>query len=458
MIGKWITFTDFLFDYLAERIGRQWIANEMEMEADHHPIAQWAIEIRKSWPPAGTGVKKRTVNNAFRSMLSLAYNLYLIEHHYEQYDQPLFDRLLKRLRARDGFFATLSETNVAASFLKAGFYLEYEDDLRPGQHAEFTAKYLPTARPFSVEVKTRNGADNGSDLKTRLKLKNKLSQALKKNLPWTRVVFVDLNIPEIIPDRESPILADLLAQVAEAERTLKVNAAPAPPAYLFLINQPFHYNLTSTEAQAMIGALGFKLDTFQPRTGSFRDVIHGREEHPEMHALIESMKMHIEAPATFDGEHPEFVFDPPAALARWLIGNEYLVPGPNNEEVIAVLQNATVSPQTKTMHGVFQVGGANFVVNGPMTDAELAAYLRSPETFFGVVQDVGGHAKSTFELADFFYKNYKNTPKERLLELLKDHPAIDNLRCLSQNELAIFISEQWAIGTEQAAKARKQTT
>lgn len=207
----------------------------------------------------------------------------------------------------------------------------------------------------------------------------------------------------------------------------------------------------------MIGALGFKLDSFQPRTGSFRDVIRGREQHPEMHALIESMKIHIEAPATFDGEHPEFVFDPPARFARWLIGNEYLVPGPNNEEVIAILQNATVNPQAKTMHGVFQFDGVNFVVNGPMTDAELAAYTRSPETFFGVVQNVGGHAKNIFELADFFYENYKNTPKERLLELLKDYPAIESLRCLSQNELAIFISEQWAIGAEEAAKARKRT-
>jgi hypothetical protein len=61
-----------------------------------------------------------------------------------------------------------------------------------------------------------------------------------------------------------------------------------------LINQPFHFNLAATEAQAMNGALGFKLETFQPRTGSFREVIEGREQHPEMHALIESMKIHSE--------------------------------------------------------------------------------------------------------------------------------------------------------------------
>jgi hypothetical protein len=448
MIGKWSTFTDFLLEYFSERIGREWIANEMKLGADGHPIGQWAIELRKSWPPPGTGVRKRLINNAFRSLLSAAYNLYLIEHHYEQYGQPLFDRLLNRLKERVEFFAAFSETRVAAAFLKAGFYLEYEDDLRPGQHPEFTAKYLPTGRPFSVEVKTRTGADSGGDLKSRIKLKNKLSQALKKSLPWTRVVFIDLNLPEIIPDAENPIHGDLLQQVEEAERTLKINGAPAPSAYLFLINHPFHHNLASTEAQAMIGALGFKLDTFQPRTGSFREVIQGREQHPEMHALIDSMMIHSEAPATFDGEHPEFAFDPDAGLARWLVGNQYLVPGPHNEEVLATLQSASAHPETSTMHGVFQANGVNFVVQSLMTDAELAAYLRSPETFFGIVQHVGRRTNSVFELANFFYENYKNAPKEKLLEFLKGHPAIESLRNFSQSELAIFISEQWALSAE----------
>jgi hypothetical protein len=445
MIGGWQTFTDFLLEYCAERIGRQWIVNEMRLAEAAHPIGLWAIEMRKQAAANQTsGIAKRTINNAFRSLLSAAYNLYLIEHHYEQYDQPLFERLLNRLRVTDGFFAALSETNAAAAFLKAGFFLEYEDDLRPGQHAEFTAMYLPTNRRFSVEVKTRSGVDGGGDLKSRLKLKNKLSQALKKELPWTRVVFIDLNLPEIIADSEDPTLNELLTQIEEAERTLKIKGAPAPPAYLFLINQPFHYNLSSIEGAPLIGALGFKLDTFQPRVATFRQVVLGRELHPEMQRLIESMKIHSEPPSTFDGQHPEFVFDPKAKQSRWLVGNEYLVPGMGGKEVMARLQNGSVSADTKKMLGVFETNGINFVVQAPITDAELAAYLRSPETFFGVVQNVGRRAKNAFELADFFYENYKNTAKEKLLEFLKDHPAIERLRTLSQAELAMLVCELWA--------------
>jgi hypothetical protein len=457
MIGKWSTFNEFLLDYFAERIGREWIMSEMKLGDATHPIAQWAIEANKQTQnlPPGTGIIKRRVNNASRSLLSAAYNLYLIEHHYEQYDEPLLERLLNRLRVREGFFAALSETNAAAAFLKAGFFLEYEDDLRPGQHAEFTATYKQTDRRFSVEVKTRSGPDNGGDLRSRLKLKNKLSQALKKKLPWTRVVFIDLNMPEIIADADDPSVSELLALIEEAEQTLKINGGPAPPAYLFLTNQPFHYNLSAMEGAALIGALGFRLDRFQPRSATFREIILGREQHPEMYRLIDSMKIHGEPPATFDGEHPEFAFDPQAGHARWLVGNEYLVPGPDSEEMMATLQNATVNPATKTMHGVFQANGAHFVVQAPMTDAELAAYLRSPETFFGIVQNVGRYANNAFELAEFFYENYRDTSKEKLLEFLKDHPAIECLRNLSQKDLAVFVAEQWALGAEEQAKRSK---
>ena len=92
-----------------------------------------------------------------------------------------------------------------------------------------------------------------------------------------------------------------------------------------------------------------------------------------------------------------------------------------------------------------------------MTEAELAAYLRSPDTFFGIVQHVARQANSTFEMAEFFYENFKNTSKARLLDILKDHPAIESLRNFSQSELAVFVAEQWALGAEQKANRSKRT-
>jgi hypothetical protein len=74
--------------------------------------------------------------------------------------------------------------------------------------------------------------------------------------------------------------------------------------------------------------------------------------------------------------------------------------------------------------------------------------MEASETFFGIVQNVRRQAKDTFELAGFFYENYKDTKKEKFLDFLKDHAAIETLRKFSQKDLAIFISEQWALGAE----------
>jgi len=449
MIGEWPTFINFLLEYFAERIGRQWIATEMARGDRGHPIGKWASAMRKqrnTLPPGTIG--KQTINNAFRSILSAAYSLYLVEHHYEQYDEPLFERMLNKLRTSDGFLSALSETNTAAFFLRAGYHLKYEDDLRAGHHAEFVATYPESGRRFSVEVKTRTGPLDSTQSSVRqIKLKNKLSQALKKDLSWTRVVVIDLNIPDVFTDRDDQPFRDIISEVDEAESTLKIKGAPAPSAYLFLVNQPFHFNLESIEGTPLIGALGFKLENFQPRrqNTTFRDVIVAREAHPEMHALIESMKTHAEPPSTFDGQHPEFAFGEPTYV-RWIIGNSYLVPGPDNQEIVAELTNATASVETKTMHGVFTANGRHFVVGAPMTDLEASAYTKSPETFFGVFQNVGRRANNSFELAKFMYEHHRKLPKERLLEFLKDHPNLEKLKSYSQRDLAIFIAEQGAVG------------
>ncbi len=98
------------------------------------------------------------------------------------------------------------------------------------------------------------------------------------------------------------------------------------------------------------------------------------------------------------------------------------------------------------MHGVFTANGRHFVVGAPMTDLEASAYTKSPETFFGVFQNVGRRANNSFELAKFMYEHHRKLPKERLLEFLKDHPNLEKLKSYSQRDLAIFIAEQGAVG------------
>ena len=59
------------------------------------------------------------------------------------------------------------------------------------------------------------------------------------------------------------------------------------------------------------------------------------------------------------------------------------------------------------------------------------------------------------DLAEFFWENYQHTAREKLLDWMKDARDIDDLRKLSQRDLAITYCERiaWAadIGSEEAA-------
>ena len=72
----------------------------------------------------------------------------------------------------------------------------------------------------------------------------------------------------------------------------------------------------------------------------------------------------------------------------------------------------------------------------------MAAYHRYPETFFGVISSSNGEAKDLLELCDFIFSGYKETPKERLLELIQGAPYHERLAALSQKELASVFVER----------------
>lgn len=90
----------------------------------------------------------------------------------------------------------------------------------------------------------------------------------------------------------------------------------------------------------------------------------------------------------------------------------------------------------------------------PLTDAELAAYAQQPETFFGVELRQGRGTRNPFELFEFFYESYQHTPKERLLQFMKDYPDQERLRAMSQEELALFYCEgiTWSVVNKSKTK------
>lgn len=73
-----------------------------------------------------------------------------------------------------------------------------------------------------------------------------------------------------------------------------------------------------------------------------------------------------------------------------------LVPG--------LLESATVLESEHTAWGDYALDdGRRIIAKYPLSDAEMAAYRRHPDTFFGVIQEVGKQANDPIALYDFFF-------------------------------------------------------
>jgi len=465
---RWKTFHDFLRDYLIRQLGVEWFKSEQAKAADErHPIVRWydqAIDDAKRYSTKVGEVYSSPMTGAQRAFLNLAYNIYLIAHHAkpEQVKKllPTFIDRLKSERA-DDFIGKLFETYAAAAFLKAGFELSYEDESdKRTSHVEFVATYTMTGRKFSVEVKTRNRAateDGPVDDIKRLRIASKLNRALAKKADHTRVVMIEVNVPDIIRSKDEvfngwPKAA--LAQIRDAEAKPAPDGSEKPSAYVVVTNHAFHNNLEVVDVGSQVMATGFKIADFGPDVpfNSLKAVMDSERRHQEIFALIDSMRDHYEIPSTFNGENPELAFQeksdvpPPLRLGEW-----YAVPGPDGKEVPARLMDALVDETKKSVMGVYQTDKDSFIVTSPLSDAELAAWKRHPDTFFGEVRQKQRRADNWLELAKFFYETYQHTPREKLLEWMKGAADYERLTTLGQKDLAIAYCERtaWAASKDQ---------
>jgi hypothetical protein len=189
-------------------------------------------------------------------------------------------------------------------------------------------------------------------------------------------------------------------------------------------------------------AEGFKIQEFKMDTGfpSIRDALRAREKHYDMFQLFESIKEHYEIPSTFGGEIPELAFG--EVIPRLQIGHRYLIPDNEGKEVIGELTHAVVDEKQGLAYGVYKLAnGRSNILSMVLTDAELAAYRKYPETFFGVYMPVSKQISNPLELFDWLFEIYGKTSKEKLLEFLKSRPDYEKLKQESQEELAITYCE-----------------
>lgn len=437
---KWQTFHDFLGAYLAAAMGTDWGNAELGKPLDQrHPVLVWYHYLcmhQRTFIKEPGKVQGAPMTGAVAAYLQLAYDLYALDHNAE-----LQDKLIGRLKDRDNFAGARYEVFVAAILIRAGFQLAFEnEDDRSSSHCEFTATHNRSGKQFSVEAKHRAG--------NKFRLGRQLNRALAKKANHQRIVFIDINVPDDaagndVPDYLRTALADLRAFEGR-----EINGEPLPDAYLLVTNTPWHHHLDAEAFRCSIMADGFQIRDFKNDTPfpSLRAAIEARARHIEIHELLLSIRDHSDIPSTFDGEIPEFAFgDGAVDAARLRIGQRYLVKDKDGNERPGLVTTATVvEAERKAICGVSFDDGSSAMCVWDLSDLEMAAWRRHPDTFFGEVGQRKTKAETPLELYDFFLSSYSKTFKEQLLEAMAAGPDIDELRKLDQSTLASIHAERCA--------------
>lgn len=430
----WLTFHDFLFDYIRTALGPSWGNEELKKPPDaRHPILTWyvkACDYQRTFIKEAHKVHMTPGTGAIAAFLHLAYDLYALDH-----NAKLQEKLLARLRNHERFSGARYEVFVASTFVRAGFDLAFEnEDDRTTSHCEFVATNRATGKRFSVEAKRREGR--------RPRIGALFNDAISKHANHARVIFIDMNMRDEAKDASLPLFLDRARRRLRMLEGQLLNGLECPSAYVFLTNTPWDQDPDGPVPRALSLAEGFQIPDFKFDAGSdLRHIIQAREEHIEMHNLLKSLYEHSEIPSTFDGDLPVYAFNPEAS--RILIGNKYLFPDKSGiERPAKVTSGVVLEHESKALLGVEFDDGESVICSAPLSADEVEAWKRHRDTFFGVAGQRTTRADSPIEFYDFWFESFKCLSKSRLLEAMAPAPDFEHLKILSQPELASIYAER----------------
>lgn len=440
--GSWKTFHDFLYGYIVDALGHEWVTAETAKPPEsRHPILGWRqrlAALSKAHPSETGALKKIPLTGAVNAYLTLAHDLYTLEHNaYLARTRGIQALLLARLKHTGQFVGARYEVRIAAMFLRAGFELTWEDETdRSSDHCEFTATYAKTGKSFWVECKMRNQSPTAKSQFGFGKFVGLVSDALRKETDAERIIFVDIN---------TPAAASVLGTHFDW-RTAAVNnlrrfegsreARELPSALIIVTNFPDHHHLDDVVSDGGAVLEGFKTDDY--RTGqptTVRQKIEERERHPEIKALFASIAEHTEVPASFDGEIAGL-----DGRQRLLIGHAYEM----DDGVVGILEDACVDHLNRRVWCTLRTNdGRRLIYSGSLSDQEFAAWRRYPETFFGDMRQGHSEVEDPIELFDRILAVYSQTPKENLLVFMAPEGGKNReaLSTLDQPDLAERFAE-----------------
>lgn len=242
----WKTFPDFLFYYIRYVFGRDWGLAEMRKpQTERHQIVQWYSHVcryQKLQQRGPNGLYAMEPDGITAAYMLLAYDLYVLRHH-----QHLQDLVVRRLKDANQFQGARFELLVAATLVRSGCDLQFEDESDPTtKHPELVATHRETGEAFDVEAKSRHrpgvlgfSGEREKPEAMKLGIRRLLNRASEKCGSRPLAVFLDLNLP---PELVAPSNQEWLNEVRTEIERLAIDAnAVWPFALAVITNHPDHY-------------------------------------------------------------------------------------------------------------------------------------------------------------------------------------------------------------------------
>jgi len=245
--SAWLSPLDFLKSFLVDLL----IVEFEEPLPDNHPISEWfngMQRFHKFKNPCMTMVRAQP-NGLMKSFLLLANDLYTVRHNLAYHKS-----IIKRLAPINNFHGARYELFAAATCIRAGFKIEYEDETDPTTtHPEFYAVHKATGQRIAVEAKTRDRPgvlgqpglrESPEDIN--IGVSRALKKALRKKVTDPFIIFIDLNLPVGMAVYTKPEVKKQIDRTVEEHN--KPLYLPDPYSLILLTDHPYHYDESNNPA------------------------------------------------------------------------------------------------------------------------------------------------------------------------------------------------------------------
>jgi hypothetical protein len=299
------TFHEFLFDFLELTLGYEWIKNQ----SDDHPIIILLNKTKQyKNDHYSLGLFQIESIGATDACLTMAYNLYILKHHYPSEG----DEVIKRLKSKDQFSGAYHELNVFKFLILSGLKVQFSKESKSNEKCVEGIAEDENGVIYGFEAKSSNDCgeifpNNAHPALEKKRAMRLIRDALEKksnqfsNVSNVRILFIELSANENEFDDLMKGMDTFLMAFENENKDLIENKK----AYIIFTNNPYQLSIDGTDMKKkqFIASLNIP-ELNNLKNESNRKVVETILIHPLFCKLSETKAYEV-IPHTFDNTHLE---------------------------------------------------------------------------------------------------------------------------------------------------------